>query len=429
MHQAEAIRAPYEGKSENMTAEEEARYDQFLNEADGLKAQIEREHKFNTVKAWSEEIPAKLQHGAPRHAANATDEVKRFEDLKCKAYSRYLKGITRQEDPVRYYENSNEYKTYIDALQKASPDVIGELKAYQADNPAGGGFMVVPQVMAGEILTLMKDLVFVRSLATIYEVQNAESLGIAAIDTDPSDSDWTSELATGSAETTLAFGKRELRPYPLAKQIQVSKKLLRQVVDADSVILDRLTYKMSIAQEKAFISGSGAQQPLGLTTAGSTGISTARDTTCASASTITGDEVISCFYSLKAQYRAKAAWLMYRTTVSAIRKLKDASNSYLWQPGLNGFVAQGTTLVGRQPETLMGCPIYESEYMPSITNSAYVAVVGDFSRYAIADALNMTIQVLYELYAATNQMGYILRSECDGMPLLEEAFARLQMHS
>ncbi len=37
----------------------------------------------------------------------------------------------------------------------------------------------------------------------------------------------------------------------------------------------------------------------------------------------------------------------------------------------------------------------------------------------------MTIQRLAELYAATNQVGFIARKETDGMPVLEEAFARL----
>jgi hypothetical protein len=41
----------------------------------------------------------------------------------------------------------------------------------------------------------------------------------------------------------------------------------------------------------------------------------------------------------------------------------------------------------------------------------------------------MTLQVLYELYAATNQIGYVFRKETDGLPVLGEAFSRLIMHS
>ena len=38
----------------------------------------------------------------------------------------------------------------------------------------------------------------------------------------------------------------------------------------------------------------------------------------------------------------------------------------------------------------------------------------------------MELQRLAELYAETNQIGFIGRQEVDGMPVLEEAFARLK---
>ena len=79
------------------------------------------------------------------------------------------------------------------------------------------------------------------------------------------------------------------------------------------------------------------------------------------------------------------------------------------------------------PSTLLDRPVNESEYAPgTITTGLYTAILGDFSRYYIVDALNMEMQVVDQLYAETNQMGYILRRELDGMPVLEEAFARLK---
>jgi hypothetical protein len=45
----------------------------------------------------------------------------------------------------------------------------------------------------------------------------------------------------------------------------------------------------------------------------------------------------------------------------------------------------------------------------------------------IADALSMQIQRLNELYAETNQVGFIGRWETDGAPVLEEAFVRVKL--
>jgi HK97 family phage major capsid protein len=52
---------------------------------------------------------------------------------------------------------------------------------------------------------------------------------------------------------------------------------------------------------------------------------------------------------------------------------------------------------------------------------------GDFSKVWIVDALDMTVQKLVELYAETNQTGYVARMEMDGMPVLAEAFARVKL--
>jgi HK97 family phage major capsid protein len=69
-----------------------------------------------------------------------------------------------------------------------------------------------------------------------------------------------------------------------------------------------------------------------------------------------------------------------------------------------------------------------SEYAPStFTTGLYVGILGDFSKYWIVDALDMEMQRLVELYAATNQIGFIGRKETDGMPCLEEAFVRVTL--
>ncbi len=74
---------------------------------------------------------------------------------------------------------------------------------------------------------------------------------------------WTAEIATGSEDTGMKFGKRELRPHPLAKRIKISKKLLRLVPTVEAKVMERLAYKFGIAQEKGFLTGNGVNQPPG----------------------------------------------------------------------------------------------------------------------------------------------------------------------
>ena len=120
----------------------------------------------------------------------------------------------------------------------------------------------------------------------------------------------------------MAFGKRELVPNPLAKLIKVSNKLIRQsTMDPVALVMQRLAYKFAISQEKAFLTGNGASQPLGLFTASSMGISTGRDvSTGNTTTTVTFDGIMEAVGALKAQYHAGARWLFHRTTMTMLRK-------------------------------------------------------------------------------------------------------------
>ena len=77
----------------------------------------------------------------------------------------------------------------------------------------------------------------------------------------------------------------------------------------------------------------------------------------------------------------------------------------------------------------MGFPMHVSEYCPGSTWSSgtYVAIFGNPSYYWIVDSLNMQIKRLNELYATTDQTGFIFRYEGDAAPVLKQAFMRLKL--
>ena len=400
---SERIRSQYAGKQTNMSGEDVARWTALLDESDGLKTQIDLFKRDEASRAWAGEVGTALKlAGKPASGEDG-------EALAIKAATR-----TAFKQWLAYGPNG----------------VKGDgLKALAAQEGDLGGFLVIPQELVQRLITTVKDLVYMRQMATVNTLDRAESLGVPVLDTDLGDPTWTAEISTGSEDLTTPFGKRQLSPHPLARRIKISNKLLRQAsIDPEAIVMDRLAYRFARVEENAFLNGNGTDQPLGVFVASANGIDTSRDTTCASATVIAADDIINCAYAIKSQYRAKAAWFFHRTILLAIRKLKDTNNNYLWQPGLAGYVAQGTALIGSQPETLLGHRILESEVAPStMTTGLYVMVLGDFSFYWIADALNMQIQRLIELYAENNQTGFIGRRETDGMPVLAEAFSRLKM--
>lgn len=297
--------------------------------------------------------------------------------------------------------------------------ILPELRALQADSDASGGFYTAPQQFVNKLIKAIDDQVWIRQWATPNTVTNSQSLGFPYLAADPADADWTSELGTGNEDSTMAFGKRELTPKPLAKRIKVSNKLLRLSPDVESLVIARLAYKFAITFERAGMVGSGANQPLGVFTASNDGIPTSRDVSTGNTTTsIQTDGLIEAKYSLKAGYWPNAKWVFHRDAVKQLAKLQDDEGRYLWQ----NSVQMG------QPDMLFGVPLFVSEYAPNtFTTGLYVGIIGDFSNYWIADALDFSTQRLNELYAATNQTGFIGRLESDGMPVLAEAFARVKL--
>ncbi len=289
----------------------------------------------------------------------------------------------------------------------------------QSGLDAGGGFLLPQEQMIDQLIQNVDDLVFIRQRATKFRVPTAESLGVPSFDTDAGDADWTTELATGSEDTAMAFGRRALHPHPFAKRIKVSKDLLARLPSIESFVQSRLAYKFAVTEEKGFMTGTGVMQPLGLFTPSTDGIPTTRDVSTGNTTTgITFDGLIEAKYSVKSVYWNRCDWIFHRDAVKQVVKLKDGDGQYIWRESVRAG----------EPDMLLGRPLTISEFAPNtFTTGLYVGIFGDLSNYWVADAMDLELQRLVELYAETNQVGIIGRAKVDGMPVLAEAFARVKL--
>lgn len=383
--QARTLLDDAQNAGRDLTADEEQKFDRLMADSDKVEGRIGREEKLRE----QERKLAERTPGDPGPAGRPDGEG----DTQERAFRAYLVGgranLTTEQ-----------------------------ARALNAGSDPEGGYLVAPQQWVNELIQAVDDDVPLRGLATKMALTEGESLGVPTLDTDLGDADWTSEVATGSQDDALRFGKREFRPNPLAKRVKISRTLLRRASrDPEQIVRDRMAYKFGVTQEKAFMTGDGNKKPLGLFTASTDGISTGRDVVTGSATDFTGDGLIDAKYTLKAAYWRKARWLFHRDAIRKIRKLKDSQGQYLWQPGL----------ASDRPDSILDVAYVVSEWVPNtFTTGLYVGMIADFSHYWIADALDMEVQRLVELYAETNQVGFIGRLETDGMPVLEEAFVRIK---
>jgi len=389
--QARALLDQADTEKRGLTEEEQSQYDAIMNDVIQMTADIERREQQLALERQLQQ-PADPLRPDP-DGGGGEDRIAAFQR---EQRARLIQFLRDPEAPNRI-----------------------QLRALQADADIYGGYLVTPVQFVQDLIKAVDNLVYMRQWATPHQVPTAESLGAPSLDNDPADPTWTSELAIGTEDTTMSFGKRELHPHPLAKYIKVSRKLLRQIPEVDALVRDRLGYKFSVVMENAYLNGSGSNQPLGVFVASNDGISIARDvSTGNTAIEIRFDGLIEAKFTLKPQYWPRAKWLFHRDGLKQVAKLKDGEGQYLWRESVR---------VG-EPDRVLGLPVFMSEYAPNtFTTGLYVGILGDFAYYWIADALDMDMQRLDELYAATNQIGFVGRMESDGMPVLGEAFVRVKL--
>ncbi|MEM8699984.1 MAG: phage major capsid protein, partial [Pseudomonadota bacterium] len=89
-----------------------------------------------------------------------------------------------------------------------------------------------------------------------------------------------------------------------------------------------------------------------------------------------GDALVELIYSLGADYRANAAFVMNSKTAGEVRKMKDSQGRFLWIEGLSVD----------QPSRLIGYPVQIVEDMPDISSGSHAIAFGDFGHgYTIAE--------------------------------------------
>ena len=293
----------------------------------------------------------------------------------------------------------------------------------------GSGYALAPQQFVAEVIEGAANEYPIYDAIEKIPVEGAGSLGLPYESTDASDAAWTNEVPSDpiSADSSLAYGKRELKPNDLVKLIKVSKKMIASSgIPVETLVARKLREKIFSAFEAGILTGNGSGKPLGVFYASNDGVPTARDvestrsgSTVASGVIMTADDLIKMKMKLKPAYRRNAVWVMHTDILKDIMLFKDQDGQYIWRPGLRDG----------EPDTILGMPVIESAFAPNTkVAGSYVIVLGDFRNYyKFAYWKGVEVQVLAELFAQKNQIGYIAHTLADGMPTLGEAFARLKV--
>ncbi len=365
-----------------LSEEDDAKYTAMEHDFDNLTKEIKRLEKRNSIEAELNMPMNKPIVGKPM-VENEDEKTGRGS----KKYAKSFWNVMRSKN-VR-------------------PDVADAL---QIGTDSEGGYLVPDEFENTLVMALEEENIF-RKLAHVINTSSGDrKIPVVA---SKGSASWVDEEGTIS-DSDDAFSQVSIGAYKLGTLIKVSNELLNDnAFNLESYISKEFARRIGSKEEEAFFTGNGSGKPIGIFNA--TGGAEVGVTT-ASATAITADEIIDLFYSLKAPYRKKAVWILNDATVKAIRKLKDKNDNYLWQPALTA----GT------PDTILGRPVYTSSYVPTIAAGAKTIAFGDFSYYWIADRQGRIFKKLNELYAATDQTGFVATQRVDGKLVLPEAIKVLQ---
>jgi HK97 family phage major capsid protein len=322
------------------------------------------------------------------------------------------KPMVEGEDEKTGRASKNYKKSFWNAMRSKTirPEVADAL---QIGTDSEGGYLV-PDEFENTLVEALEEENIFRKLAHVINTSSGDrKIPVVA---SKGSASWVDEEGT-ITDSDDAFSQVSIGAYKLGTLIKVSNELLNDsAFNLEAYISKEFGRRIGTKEEEAFFTGNVTGKPtciFNATGGAQVGV------TAASATAITADEIIDLFYSLKAPYRKKAVWVLNDSTVKAIRKLKDKNDNYLWQPALTA----GT------PDTILGRPVYTSSYVPAIAAGAKTIAFGDFSYYWIADRQGRIFKKLNELYAATDQTGFVATQRVDGKLVLPEAIKVLQQKS
>ena len=228
------------------------------------------------------------------------------------------------------------------------------------------------------------------------------------------DSEDLAEFIPEFGEVPIRDITNDFSPLPVERnKLAIMLRLTTEFIadaafDLESYMVKRLAKAFARAEDKAFITGSGDQEPTGLLhdTVGAEIGSGTTDLSC--------DSIIDLYFSVKPEYRKNGVWLMNDETALALKKLKDDAGNYLWRGS---------------DDTILGKPVMITEHMPNAEAGEKPVLFGDFSYYWIVKRSPIAVKVLKELFALDRQTGYLAFEFIDGKLIRRDAVKALQIAS
>lgn len=396
-----AIVTTAEEADRDLTAEEQAKFDELKAEKEGLDTRIARLEAVEADEsALDETVPARSRNAGPQpQRFNRPNEASTtFEN-----FGEFMSAVRFRPGDQRLH--------FVEGVG-AEHDENGLQAEMRMDNDTTGGFMV-PTEFRNQIMQVEPQDVLVRPRATVIPAGSSPDAGVTMPTLDQGGSQpgnmfggvqvqWIEE-GGAKPETMLGLGEFSLVPHEIAGFMKITDKLLRNWPAADALIRTQFRAAVAGAEDYAFVRGNGVTQPLGVLNAPAT-----KYVNRAGANSISYLDLVNMVAVLLMRGGLAPVWSMPQAALPKIATLQDPEGRYVWKENArDGFAG-----------TLMGYPLRWNNRMPGLGSKGDV-LLADWKSYVIKDGSGPFVAASEHVEFLNNKTVIKIFWNVDGAPWMK----------
>jgi HK97 family phage major capsid protein len=332
----------------------------------------------------------------------------------------YIDGEPLMDEKKIALIQSKEYGAEWNRYIRSKGAIVGKALAEGADD--SGGFLT-PEAVLAELIQkkptpsrlgdMVRTIPTSRDSLTVARVKyTTDDIYTTGIRVQP-----TGEVPASATASRVnfpdstggnQFGALRFQVYTQMMTLPVSNDMLEDAVfPINSWISDMFRQTVMLYKENMILNGLGGAQPQGILLNPN---GADQPATVAMGNPITADGVLDVGLELPEQYEDNAGYIFNKTsTFRSIRKLKDSEGRYLFGTGMqDSGMAQGRT------KEIGGYPYTFCAFAPSLGANNYPVIFGDPQAYYWIQRVDLSIQILREIQAQTNQTVVLARLRVGG---------------
>ncbi|WP_234827213.1 phage major capsid protein [Sinorhizobium meliloti] len=398
--QMRAIITAAEGEDRDLTAEEQAQFDDLKSQKEVLDKRIARLEDLDaTTAALNAVVPAHSRRGAIERPGGPEA-------------SREFESIGQFLHAVRF--NPNDQRLNFVEGVGAQTGEEGLQAEMRMDNDRAGGFMV-PQQFRDTIMSVSPQESLVRPRANVIPAGSPPDAGITFPVLDQSGAApgnvfggmtfaWLEE-GGDKPETDAELGNVSLVPKEIAGHVTLTDKLLRNWQASASFIERLMRGGVNAAEDWAFLRGTGVAQPLGVLNAPAT-----KYVNRLVANQIAYKDVVNMAAVLLMR-GGSPVWSAPQSALTQLATLKDDNGNLIWAANArDGFAG-----------TLLGYPLRWNNRAPGLGQRGDL-LLADFSNYLIKDGSGPYVAASEHVKFLQNKTVIKIFWNVDGAPWMHAPF-------